>query len=192
MGASVCGREKCAFRRKPYPPGIHGRGKRRRREVSEYARQLREKQIVRHSYGLSESQFRGYVTKALSGHGGDVIQKLIASLELRLDNVVYRIGFARARSVARQIVAHGHITVNGRRVFVPSYRTRPGHVIAIAAKSQGKGVFRDLEITLKKHQTLSWLSLVSEKREGTIMSLPKVEDMVRLYDIKSIIEYYSR
>ena len=192
IGASVCGREKCAFRRKPYPPGIHGRGKRRRREISEYARQLREKQIVRHSYGLSESQFRGYVTKALAGHGGDVIQKLIGSLELRLDNVVWRLGFARTRSVARQLVAHGHISVNGRRVFVPSYRTRPGSVVAITTQSQGKGVFRDLEITLKKHQPPSWLSLVPEKREGTITSLPKVEDMVRLYDVKSIIEFYSR
>lgn len=192
IGASVCGRDKCAFRRKPYPPGIHGRNKRRRKEVSEFSRQLREKQIVRHSYGVSESQFRGYVTRALAGHGGDVIKKLIESLEFRLDNVVCRLGFAKSRSLARQIVAHGHILVNGRRVFVPSYRTRPGQKISIAPQSQQKGMFRDLEITLKKHQPPAWLSLVPESREGDILSLPKVEDVVRLYDIKSIIEFYSR
>src|SRR3989344_1765797 len=113
IGASVCGREKCTFRRKPYPPGIHGRGKKKRREVSEYARQLREKQVVRHSYGISETQFRNYVGKALSGHGGDVTKKLIEFLEMRLDNVVMRLGFAKARSLARQIASHGHITGNG-------------------------------------------------------------------------------
>jgi len=103
-----------------------------------------------------------------------------------------RLGFAKTRSLARQIASHGHITVNGRRVFVPSYHVRRGQVIAIAAQSQGKGVFRDLEITLKKYQSPSWLELNPDKREGTIISLPKVEDIVRLYDIKSIIEFYSR
>ncbi|MBI4121560.1 MAG: 30S ribosomal protein S4 [Candidatus Ryanbacteria bacterium] len=192
MGASLCGREKCAFRRKPYPPGIHGRSRGRRREVSEFARQLRAKQIVRFSYGVSESQFKNYVSRALAGSGADVTKKLVDALELRLDSVVLRLGFVRTRSLARQVVSHGHITVNGRRAFTPSYQTKVGQVIAIHPQSQGKGVFRDLEITLKKVETPPWLSLVPEKREGTVKSLPKVEDMVRLYDFKSIIEYYSR
>ncbi len=130
--------------------------------------------------------------KALASHSGDVTKRLIESLELRLDNVVVRLDFARPRSVARQVVAHGQITVNGRRVFVPSHHVRPGTTIAIAQASQGKGVFRDLEITLPKYQQPTWLTLNPAKREGEVISLPKVEDMVRLYDIKSIIEFYSR
>lgn len=192
VGASVCGREKCAFRKKPYAPGIHGRNKKKRREGSEYGKQLREKQVMRFSYGISERQFRLYVTRALAGHRGDVTKKLIEFLEMRLDNIVLRLGFARSRALARQLVAHGHVTVDGRRVFTPSYRVRVGQKIAIRPVSQSKGVFRDLEITLKKHQTPNWLSLIPESREGDIISLPKVEEMVRLYDIKSIIEYYSR
>lgn len=192
VGASVCGREKCAFRRKPYAPGIHGRNKKRRREGSEFSTQLRDKQIVRFSYGISEKQFRAYVTKALAGQGSDVVQRLVQYLEFRLDNAVYRLGFAPTRSLARQLVSHGHITVNGRRVFVPSYRVRPGSVIAIAAASRGKGMFQNLDITLKKHQAPSWLSLTPEKHEGAVASLPKVEDVVRSFNIKSIIEYYSR
>ncbi len=192
LGTSVCGRDKCAFRRKPYPPGIHGKGKRKRREVSEYARQLREKQIVRFSYALSEKQFRGYVTRALAGHSGDVVHKLIESLETRLDNVVLRLGFARTRALARQLVSHGHITVNGRRVFVPSYHVRKDQVIAIALPSQSKNVFRDLDITLKKYQPPPWLALHPDKREGVVGALQKVDDIVRLYNIKSIIEFYSR
>jgi small subunit ribosomal protein S4 len=192
VGASVCGREKCAFRRKPYAPGIHGRTKKRRREGSEFSEQLRDKQVVRFSYGISESQFSAYVMKSLAGHKGDVVGRLIGFLELRLDNVVYRLGFAPSRSLARQLVSHGHITVNGRKVFVPSYQVRRGQTVAIAPRSQAKNVFQNLDITLKKQQTPSWLSLVPEKREGVVADLPKVEDVVRSYNIKSIIEYYSR
>lgn len=187
-----CYSQKCAIIRKPYAPGIHGNKKRSRREGSEFGVQLREKQKVRFTYGVSEKQFSSYVEKALSSHGGDVMRSLIESLEFRLDNVVFRLGFAVSRSIARQMIAHGHITVNGKKVFTPSYRTRQGHVIGVAAGSETKGMFQNLDITLKKHQAPSWLSLVPEKREGTIVTLPKVEDVVRLYNIRSIIEYYSR
>lgn len=192
MKGERCYSAKCAMIRKPYAPGIHGKGTKRRREVSEYARQLHEKQRVRLLYGVSERQFSAYVSKALGGHGGDVIQKFVSSLELRLDNVVFRLGFAVSRSVARQIISHGHITVDGKKVFVPSYRLKVGQRIGIASSSAAKGVFKDLEMLLKKHETSSWLSFVPEKREGSVSSLPKVEDMVRLYDVKSIMEYYSR
>ncbi|KKU53004.1 MAG: 30S ribosomal protein S4 A [Parcubacteria group bacterium GW2011_GWA2_47_10b] len=189
---SVCGREKCALRRKPYPPGIHGRDKRRRREGTEYSKQLHEKQVVRFSYGLSEGQFRGYVKRALAGHGGDVIKKLVESLEMRLDNIVYRLGFAPTRAMARQLVAHGHFSVDDKRVFVPSYKVRVGQKISICERSQAKGTFTNLDITLKKQQTPQWLSLDPAKREGMVGALPNIEDMVRLFNIKSIIEYYSR
>ncbi len=188
-----CYTAKCAIVRKPYAPGIHGKGgTKRRKEVSEFSRQLHEKQRVRLLYNISERQFSTYVAKALAGHGGDVIQKFVSNLELRIDNVVFRLGFAVSRSVASQMVSHGHITVDGKRVFVPSYRLSIGQRIGIAQNSATKNIFRDIDLSLKKHETSSWLSLVPEKREGTIGSLPKVEDMVRLYDVKSIMEYYSR
>lgn len=187
-----CYSPQCALVRKPYPPGVHGRNKKTRREGSEYSRQLHEKQKVRFLYGVNETQFSNYVKKALSVHGGDVIKRLIESLELRLDNVVFRLGFAVSRSVARQLISHGHIQVDGKRVFVPSYRTRPGHKISISSLSASKGVYQNLDSALKKHQAPTWLALNPEAHEGTIAALPKVEDMVRLYDIKSIIGYYSR
>ncbi|MEK7150964.1 MAG: 30S ribosomal protein S4 [Patescibacteria group bacterium] len=192
VGASVCGREKCAFKRKPYAPGIHGKGKKRRREGSEFSTQLRDKQVVRFSYGISESQFRAYVMKSLAGYGGNVVQGLISLLEMRLDNVVYRLGFAPSRALARQLVSHGHITVGGRKVFVPSYQVRAGQVVAIAARSQSKGAFQNLDATLQKQKAPDWLTLEPAKREGVVMSLPKVEDVVRSYNIKSIIEFYSK
>ncbi len=186
-----CYSPKCALVRKPYAPGIHGRNKRRRKEVSEFARQLHEKQKVRFLYGVSEQQFSRYVMQALAGHGGGVVQKLVETLEMRLDNVVFRLGFAVSRSSARQIISHGHFLVGGKRVFVPSYRMRVGQTVSIDPVALTKGIFQNLDVTLKKHQTPLWLSIVPEKHEGSITSLPKVEDMVRLYDVKSIIEYYS-
>ncbi len=188
-----CYSAKCAMIRKPYAPGIHGKGgTKRRKEVSEFSRQLHEKQRVRLLYSISERQFSNYVSKALAGHGGDVIQKFVSALELRLDNTVFRLGFAVSRSVARQIISHGHITVDGKKVFVPSYRLKVGQRIGMAQHSVSSGVFKDVELLLKKHETSPWLLFVPEKHEGTVNSLPKVEDMVRLYDVKSIMEYYSR
>jgi small subunit ribosomal protein S4 len=187
-----CYSPKCALVRKPYPPGIHGRSKKGRREGSEYSKQLHEKQKVRFLYGVSERQFSNYVGKALESRGGDVMTRLSESLELRLDNVVFRLGFMSSRSFARQAVAHGHLYVNGKRVFVPSYRVRKDDVISIAPGSKPKGLFTNLEVTLKKHQTPKWLLLVPEKREGTVTALPRADDVVQSYNIKSIIEYYSR
>jgi len=186
-----CYSPKCAVIRKPYPPGVHG-NKKRRRGGSEFSMQLGEKQKVRFLYGVSERQFRNYVERALGGHSGDVVQKLVESLELRLDNVVFRLGLAVSRSIARQLISHGHITVDNKRVFVPSYRVHNGQKIGVFVGSESKGAFQNLDITLKKHTPPSWLSLVPETREGRVESLPKVEDVVRIYNIKSIIEYYSR
>lgn len=186
-----CYTPKCAMVRKPYAPGIHG-NKKRRRTGSEFGAQLTEKQKVRFLYGVSESQFEKYVRHALETHGGDVVQQLIRQLEFRLDNVVFRLGFAVSRSLARQMISHGHITVDGKKVFIASYHVRVGTKIGIAPASLSKGLFRDVDITLKKQQVPSWLTLEPEKHEGEVISLPKVEDVVRLYNIKSIIEYYSR
>ncbi|MBI2052787.1 MAG: 30S ribosomal protein S4 [Candidatus Ryanbacteria bacterium] len=186
-----CYSQKCAIVRKPYPPGVHGRARRRRAE-SEFAIQLREKQKVRFLYGVSENQFQKYVESALGSHGGDVIEKVVRNLEMRLDNIVFRLGFALSRSIARQLISHGHIAVHGKRVFVPSYQARAGQKISIAEQSIAKGVFRNLDITLKKHAPPAWLSLNPEAKEGEVTSLPKVEDVIKSYNIRSIIEYYSR
>ena len=186
-----CFSPKCAIVRKPYPPGIHG-NKKRRRGLSEYGQQLQEKQRVRFLYGVSESQFRNYVEKALASHSGDAIHTLLGELESRLDNVVFRLGFAVSRSVAHPLVSHGHIFVNGKRVRVPSFHVRTGDKVTIGQGSQAKGVFRNLDIVLKKYTPPEWLALVPESREGSVVSLPKVDDVVRSHNIKSIIEYYSR
>lgn len=186
-----CYSPKCGIVRKPYPPGIHGQA-RKRRGGSEYATQLMEKQRVRHLYGVSEKQFRNYVESAMRVKGVDVAQKLVETLESRLDNALFRLGYAVSRSVAHQMIGHGHIMINEKPISIPSYRVRPGDKISIRPSSLGKGIFRDLDTTLKKHKAPEWLELNAESREGAVKSLPKVEDVVQSRNIKVIIEYYSR
>ncbi|MEK7643567.1 MAG: 30S ribosomal protein S4 [Patescibacteria group bacterium] len=186
-----CYTPKCAVTRKPYAPGGRGAAA-RRRPKSEFGRQLSEKQKMRFLYDVSESQFSSYVAQAMKGKGGDAGASLIQILESRLDNVVFRLGFSVSRSVARQLVSHGHMLVNGKRVFTASYRTRIGDVISIDPAAITTGAFGHIDIMLKKHQAPSWVTLAPEKREGAIVSLPKVEDVVRLFNVNSIIEYYAR
>lgn len=185
-----CYTPKCAMVRKPYPPGVHGRS-RRRGGLSEFGTQLREKQKVRFLYGVSEGQFERYVNEALEAHG-DAVTRVVELVELRLDNVVFRLGFAVSRSIAKQLISHGHIRVDGKRVSIPSYRVHVGQIISIDEGSKQKGIFSNLEITIKKQTTPVWLSLDAQNWSGTVQSLPVNEDVVRLYNIKSIIEYYSR
>src|SRR3989344_1404227 len=142
---SVCGREKCAFKRKPYPPGVHGKAF--RRAGSEFGSQLMEKQKVKFLYGLRERQFRNYILAALKQKNMATSESILNSLESRLDNVVYRLGFAPTRAAARQIVNHGHAMVNGRRVNIPSYRVKVGDEVALRAASRQKGQFSNLEIS---------------------------------------------
>ncbi len=194
LGTSVCGREKCAFKKKPYPPGVHGRSRRRggRGGNSEYGAQLREKQKLKFMYGLRETQFKNYVREA--ERSGETGVKLMQILESRLDNTVFRLGFASSRIMARQFVSHGHIMVNGRRVSIPSFRARKNDVISIRPQSAPKGMFRDLEIYLKKYQTPPWLSLDKEKREGKVLGSADSADPMLGHDINlgAIVEFYSR
>ena len=134
-----CLTEKCAIERRSYPPGEHGRG---RIKQSEYLLQLREKQKARRYYGILEKQFRIYYDKA-SRRSGVTGEELLRMLELRLDNVVYRLGFASSRAQARQLIRHGHFQVNGRRVNIPSYQVRPGAIVALKAGSPVEQVVRD-------------------------------------------------
>lgn len=190
LGASICGREKCAYRRKPYPPGIHGRAV--RRSSSEYASQLKEKQKLRFMYLLRERQFENYVTEATSQSKGDAGEKLLQSLERRLDNVVYQAGFAESRSMAHQLVSHNHILVNGRKMRVGSYRVNIGDTISLYRRGEGSKAFQNLDILMKNHTPPSWISLDKDKREATIKSLPDVKDHPSLHDTKLVIEYYAR
>lgn len=194
LGLSVCGREKCAFRRKPYPPGEHGRSAKFVRRPSEYGQQLREKQKLKFLYNLREVQFRNYVEEA-ERRSGERAENLISFLEARLDNAVFRLGFFPSRAQARQAVSHGHFLVNGRKVTIPSLRLRRGDKISIRPQSLGKGIFRDLDIYLKKYSPPPWLSLDKDKKEGEVLGAPSLAADPALagnINLKAIVEFYSR
>jgi small subunit ribosomal protein S4 len=184
-----CFTQKCAMIKRPYPPGVHGKSLRRR--VSEYGQQLAEKQKVRYTYGISEQQFKRYV-KEIVGQKGNKEELLAQKLESRLDNVVFRLGWAGSRRLARQIVNHGHILVNGRKVNIPSYQVKKGDLIQMKERSKKLALFQNLKTILKKHELPSWLSLDKQKLEGKVKGQPKLEDMGKVGELSMIIEYYSR
>lgn len=173
----------------PLPPGQHGQ--KRARRPSDYAVRLREKQKLRRIYGISERQFRNLFEEASKKKGvtGSVFLGL---LESRLDNVVYRLGFAVSRRQARQLVRHGHITVNGRRVDLPSYRVRPGDEIAVAEKSRNLGFIRQNLEAMKGRKVGPWLSLDVEGMKGKFLRLPDREDLALPVNEQLVIEFYSR
>lgn len=175
--------------RKPYIPGLHGRS--RRKGLSEYAQQLIEKQKVRHTYGISENQFKKYF-KEIASQKGNQEELLTSKIEKRLDNVVYRLGWVQSRRLARQTVSHGHILVNQRKVNIPSYQVKKGDLIKIKASSQKLPLFQDLKTALKKYETPAWLLLDKQKLEGKIIDQPQIADLNKVGQIGMIIEYYSR
>ena len=184
-----CYSPKCAMERRPYPPGQHGQ--KRARRPSDYAVRLREKQKLRRIYGISERQFRNLFEEASKKKGvtGSVFLGL---LESRLDNVVYRLGFAVSRRQARQLVRHGHITVNGRRVDLHSYRVRPGDEIAVAEKSRNLELIRQNLEAMKGRKVGPWLSLDVEGMKGKFLRLPDREDLALPVNEQLVIEFYSR
>ncbi len=182
-----CYTDKCAFERRPYAPGEQGES---RRKKSEYGQQLREKQKVRRIYGIMENQFRNYFSRAARQRGvtGDNFLKL---LETRLDNTVFRMGFATSRAQARQFVLHGHIIVDGRKVNVPSYQVSEGDTISVKDASRKKNFIKDvLEINAEQTPP-EWLSVNMEKAEGTVVSLPERDDIDQPINEQLIVEYYS-
>ncbi len=178
---------KCAMIKRPYAPGQHGQA--RRMGLSEYGIQLREKQKVKRIYGVLERQFRKYYEMAsrVRGNTGVLLSTL---LERRLDNVVYRLGLASSRNQARQLVNHGHILLNGKKVDIPSFSVKEGDVISLK-KSQGN-YFEDLKNILKNHQAPSWLSLDVQKVQGKVVSNPVLSEIDTGTDIYLIVEYYSK
>ena len=165
--------------------------KRQRRQESEYGRQLREKQKVKFIYGVLEKQFRSYYNKALKLEGitGD---NLMTILETRLDNVVFRLGFARTRKEARQTVRHGHITVNGRRVDIPSYRVKSGDVVAVGAKYKDLLPIKEALISSEHMAVPAWLEVDIEKLQGTVLQLPSRDQIDLDIDAQLIVELYSK
>ena len=183
-----CYTDKCAVEKRPYPPGMAGK---KRPRDSEYRVQLREKQRAKRMYGLLEKQFRGYYTIA-SAQKGITGENLLRLLESRLDNVVYRLGFAKSRDEARQVVRHGHITVNDHRVDIPSYRVRPGEVIAVRTKSKELLVIKTALIASEKIEVPGWLEVDIEKLQGKVLSLPSREQIDAPVREQLIVELYSK
>ncbi len=186
-----CYTPKCAFERRPYPPGIHGQANRFRRKQSDYALQLREKQKVKRIYGVLERQFRNYFKEA-SRRKGLTGTMLLSILESRLDNVVYRLGFADSRAQARQLVRHGHFEVNGRKVDIPSYRVKPGDIIRVREKSRKNAFFRDRAELLAERQIPDWLELDIENLTGRVLARPQRHHIDLPINEQLIVEYYSR
>ena len=177
---------KCAFDKRPVVPGQHGTA---RKKFSEYGMQLREKQKVRRAYGLLEKQFRIYYEKATRSKEGTG-WALLKMLELRLDNVVYRMGIGSSRSESRQIVNHGHITVNGKKVNIPSYQVKVGDVIQIKENKQNIEMFKALKEA--KVNTPKWLEFDSKSLTGKVLALPERDDIDMNIQEHLIVEFYSR
>ena len=181
-----CLTKKCAMERRPVIPGQHGQG---RKKVSQYGRQLREKQKVKRAYGLLEKQMHGYYLEA-ERQRGITGENMLSLIERRLDNVVYRMGIGCSRAEARQIVNHGHICVNGKRVNIPSYQVKAGDTISIKENKRNLEMFKelkDLKVVLP-----AWLEFDATKLEGRIVELPKREDIDLTIEEHLIVELYSK
>jgi small subunit ribosomal protein S4 len=186
-----CFTPKCAIEKRNQPPGQHGQSRTFRRKASDYSLQLREKQKARRIYGVLERQFRRYYADA-SRRSGVTGAALLQYLESRLDNVVFRLGFAASRKQARQLVAHGHFTVNGRKVSVASYLVKPGDVVAVAEGSRKNQYFAEISKGLKSARTPTWLNVNGQQLSGSILNLPSRDQIDTAVKEQLIIEFYSR
>lgn len=186
---SLCGREKCAFKRRPYPPGVHGPTGRGR--PTDYGKQLREKQKAKRLYGLNERQFSN-LFKAAARRKGDTGEFLVRALEMRLDNAVFRSGLAKNRAAARQLVGHAHFDVNGRKVNIPSYLVRSGDVIRVRETKRNKGPWKNLADGLKNHTPVSWLTVDPQDMAVKVTAQPAGDELKQPFDPRMIVEFYSR
>jgi len=183
-----CYSDKCGIEKRPYPPGMAGK---KRPRDSEYRVQLREKQKAKRIYGVLEKQFRTYYEIA-TRQPGITGENLLRLLETRLDNAVYRLGFAASRDEARQLVRHGHFEVDGRRVDIPSFRVRPGAIIAVTEKSRDLTTIKAALISSSKIEVPGWLEVDVEKLQGRVLSLPTREQIEAPLREQLIVELYSK
>ena len=183
-----CYTDKCAYERRAYPPGQHGQ---RRRKRTDYGDQLREKQKVRRMYGVLESQFKGYY-RAANRMKGVTGENLLQLLERRLDNMVYRFGFASTRAEARQLIRHRHFLVNGRICNIPAALLRPGDVVEVKERSRKIGKINDAVAAVDRRGLPSWLELDKESYKGTVKDLPVREELTMPIREQFIVELYSK
>ncbi len=189
-----CNSAKCAIVKRNFPPGVHGSVK-GQPKLTNYGQQLKAKQKAKRIYGLMEKQFRNYFEKAVAkvGNTGESMFKI---LELRLDNTIYRLGLASSRNLANQVVGHGHVLVNGKKVDIPSYQVKTGDIISIKKSSLESPIFKNLSDKLankeKKEAMAPWLSLNEKVLEGKVTSSPKLGDMEMGIDWQMIVEFYSK
>jgi len=183
-----CYTDKCAADRRPYPPGQHGQG---RAKTSEYGLQLREKQKAKRYYGLMERQFHGYFELA-SKRKGKTGENLLAILESRLDNVIYRLGFAMSRAEARQLVLHGHFMVNAKKVNIPSFLVKPGMIITLKEKSRGLDKFKTAIEANAFRQPPKWLEYDANALVAKVAAYPSREDIDMPIEEQLIVEHYSK
>lgn len=184
-----CFSDKCAFDRRGYPPGQHGQ--RRGRKVSDYGIQLREKQKVKRMYGLSEKQFRLFFKRA-DKQKGITGTNLLVMLERRLDNLVFRLGFANSRTQGRHFVKHNHFLINGKKVNIPSYMVKVGDVIEVREKSQKVQVIEDSMDAVVRRGIPQWIELEKDKFRGSVKALPVREDITMPIQEQLIVELYSK
>ncbi len=187
LGAPIFGADK-VLTKKNYPPGQHGQN--RRRKTSEYGIQLKEKQKAKYTYGVLERQFRNLFEKASRTKGvtGEILLQL---LESRLDNVVYRLGIARSRAAARQLVSHRHITVDGQVVNIPSYTLKPGQVVAVRERSKSLEIIED-SLNGYSHSKVNWLQWDATKKSGVVLHIPERADIPEDIKEQLIVELYSK
>lgn len=183
-----CYSDSCSFTKRSYAPGQHGQS---RKKVSEYGLQLREKQRARRVYGVLEGQFRSYFDKA-DRQKGITGENLLVLLERRLDNVVYRLGFAASRTQARQLVRHRHFTVNGKRVDIPSYQIKPGDVIQVKETSKQSPLIKEIAEAVTTKTTPAWLEVQAEEMIGKIVRYPNRDEIDTPIQEHLIVELYSR
>ena len=189
MKGDRCYSDKCAFERRPYPPGQHGQ--RRAGKFSDYQLQLREKQKVKRIYGVLEKQFRKFYERA-EKQKGITGMNLLLLLESRLDNMVFRMGFASSRNQARQLIKHKHFLVNGRKVDIPSYHVRVGDKVEVKDSSRKMAVILEAMETVVRRGIPSWIELEKEQFRGTLKALPNREDLTMPIQEQLIVELYSK
>lgn len=188
-GVELFGASK-AFARRPFPPGQHG-ARAGRKKKSDYGIMMAEKQKLRYMYGVLEGQFRRYYQEASRRRGvtGDILLQL---LETRLDNIIFRLNFANTRAAARQMVSHGHVRVNGKKVNIPSYCCRPGDVISIAAKARSQALANRFVDLATDATTPDWLEVDAAKLSAKMLRVPTVEEIAPIVNVQLIVEFYSR
>lgn len=191
LKGSRCLTEKCAVERRAYAPGQHGQQMSRRRKASEYQKQLREKQKVKRSYGLSERQFRN-IFERVRHQQGVTGHNLLIVLETRLDNIVYRMGYAPSRSAARQLVRHRHIEVNGKPVDIPSYAVQPGDEVRVREKSKELTTVRASLEALSRAVPVTWITVDTDKATGKVTELPTRDTIPLAVQEQLIVELYSK